>query len=239
MPRIRFVFSQLVIPGLLVLALHAAVVAPRAAHAQSCPASEYRLGGGGLVSSADPAADTTWAPPGYVGSFRAAWNLPAGTVAMSQCCSLLDTHVWARDAFDVTGVPSGTAVLLTAEFVVDGAVWTDGCGGTGCGGVMGARLRRGADSAVVEHPTHLFSGRADYRDVLQLPLTIVAGSPETIEYQVWGHRTPGGNHGAEGTGLIRFQGLPPGAVVVSCKGYGQTPTLVRHTTWGRLKSVYR
>lgn len=239
MTRNRFVSSRLAIPALLALALHAAVFTPSAAIAQSCPESDYRLNGSAIVSSADPAADTTWAPPGYVGSFRAAWNLPLGTVEMYHCCSLLDTHVWARDAFDVRGVPAGTPVVLTAEFVVDGAVFTDGCGGTGCGGVVGAGLRRGADSTVVEHPTHLFSGRADYHDVLQLPLTIVAGSPETIEYQIWGHRTPGGNHGAEGTGLIRFQGLPPGAVVVSCKGYGQSPTPVRPTTWGRLKSVYR
>jgi hypothetical protein len=44
---------------------------------------------------------------------------------------LLHTFVDASDAYDVSGVPPGTPVALTATLSVDGAISTTGCGGSG------------------------------------------------------------------------------------------------------------
>ncbi len=212
---------------------------PLTARAQSCPASEYTLGGAPHVASTAPTADTTWAPPGYSGSFRVAWDLRAGNVTMYHCCSLAETHAWVRDAFDVTGVAPGTPVSLVVEFDVHGAVFTSSCGGTGCSGTFGAALRYGEDSTVVVHPAHLFNGRAEFHDVLWAPVTIVAGQPQTIEFQLFGHRNVGGSHGAEGQGQIRFSAVPAGVSVVSCQGFGASPTPTRRASWGALKTIYR
>jgi hypothetical protein len=75
--------------------------------------------------------------------------------------------------------------------------------------------------------------------VVQLPFTIVAGQPETLEFEFWARRSPGGSHGTIATGTIRFTGLSPGQSVISCQGFGGQPTPVRRTSWGTLKLIYR
>lgn len=225
---------------LVACALLTAFAPPLAAPASAaCTSGEFQLGSTTRATTSAAVVDSTWSPAGYVGIFHAAWNLPNGTVDLYHCCSLIETHVWARDDYDVVGVVPGTPVTFTAELVTDGAVFTDGCGGSGCSGVYGVTLRHGADSTTAVHAEHLFSGRAESHDVLPLTISMIAGAPETIEMQLWGRRNPGGNHGEEAHGVLHFTGLPPGAAVVSCQGYGQGATRARGITWGRLKTIYR
>ena len=214
-----------------------ALIAARPPHAGAqpiCPRSELKLATTDVIVSTSAAAETTdtvW--------LRAGYDLVAGTVRMYQCCFLSHTYAIARDAYDVSGVAPGTPVAVTVEFPFDGSVWTAGCGGSGCGGVLAGFLRHGSAVAEGIHSVHLFQGSAEVHDVLRLPVTIVAGRPETIEFELRGYRTPGGSHGSEGTGTIRFTGLPPGASVISCQGYAGQVTPARRTSWGTVKTIYR
>jgi hypothetical protein len=145
----------------------------------------------------------------------------------------------AFDAFDVAGVPAGTVVNAVATLTVDGAVWTDGCGGSGCGGFYWVWFRHGNDSLQVLQSDHLFSGRVDHHDVIQLPVTFTAGQPELLSIRAHGQRSPGGAHHSEATCVLTFSGLPAGAGVVSCKGYSGAIVPARPNSWGRLKTMYR
>lgn len=78
------------------------------------------------------------------------------------------------------------------------------------------------------------------RDALiELPITITAGTPLTLEFEFWARRSPGGDHGADATGIVRFVGVPPGARVISCQGDAGIATPVHGASWGRLKTLYR
>jgi len=208
--------------------------APAAAN-PLCPPSEMSLAGSAPFTSTAAVFDSSTT----LGDFRVAYDLPAGTAFMRQCCLLATTSVRASDTFDISGVPAGTPVALVVECTVEGAVFTAGCGGTGCSGTFGARLTHGTDADERIHSVHLFNGRADFTDVLRLPITIVAGQPERIDVTLYGHRNPGGSHGSEGSSRIRFTGLDPTLTVVSCQGYAAAPVPVRAATWGRLKVAYR
>lgn len=215
-------------------------VAPLA-HAE-CPPSEMHFSGGVAVLSTETMFDSTYAPPGYVGHFRAAYDLLTGSLDLYHCCSFGVTSVTTHDAYDVEGVPAGTPVAVIAEMVVDGAVFTNsGCGGSGCGGTFASVMRHGAefDESRIDPIIYEPGGRQELHDTLQLPITIVSGQPEEIQFELWGRRAPGGSHGAEGTGRIRFIVQEPGVRVISCQGFGGLPVPTRSSTWGRLKTIYR
>src|SRR5262249_39801223 len=123
----------------------------------TCPASTYALNTAGPFTTTAPTLDSTSTPyPG--GTFHTAYDLPLGTVSMSQCCSLAGASVDAFDAYDVTGVPAGTPVSFTANFTVDGRVWTDGCGGSGCGGYVAVHVGSGSAHADTTYSIGLFNG---------------------------------------------------------------------------------
>lgn len=127
---------------------------------------------------------------------------------------------------------------IVALYDVDGFAESPGCGGAGCHGYFGAQLARGG--IVVRRVVEAtFSGRATLQETLQLPLDDVhAGTDIELKYSVWFIRSSNGYHG-EGTGRLRFAGLPQGARVESCQGYGTAPTPARGSSWGRVKSSYR
>ena len=219
-------------PALVALFLGTAIGA--ASPFDPCPVNAIGLPSGSF-SVAAAAYDTTTTD----GLNHVAYDLVSGTMLMHQCCTLTGAYFDVFDDYDVTGVPAGTPVTVTAALVVDGAVWTDGCGGTGCGGQYGAWLRHAAEGDSVFHSDHLFSGRTEHHDVLQIPVTIIAGTPERIRCTALGRRTPGGNHGSEAACGLTFAGLPPGAAIVSCQGYSGGPTPARSSSWGRVKVLYR
>ncbi len=221
--------------ALLALALLAAATGSAGAGA-ACPEGSASLGGYGTGYTVAAAWDTS---SSTYGSYHVASDLTTGTLQMQQCCNLAATFVDAADLYDVQGVAPGTPVALTVQLVVDDAVISMGCGGTGCSGTVGATIQHGADIQRVEHTPLLFTGRDDYHDVLLLPVTIVAGTPERIDFTAYGHRNPGGNHASEAYGTFTFLGLPAGASVTSCQGYAPLATPARPSTWGRLKAIYR
>jgi hypothetical protein len=235
MPRIRALHRLLA----AALALAVVFMTPTAYAAPldaPCPTSRYSLGGSPEVTTTAPTLDVS------IDSFgvkHVAFDLPAGTVELDQCCSLLHTYVNAADAYDVAGVAIGTPVSLTVTLSVDGSVSTSGCGGTGCGGVFVDSLVSGALVDRRSHAIGVFNGSVPFHDDLTLPITIVAGSPVVIEMHFEGYRSPGGNHASQGTGVLRFSGLPPGAAVISCQGYASGPTPTQRASWGRVKIVYR
>lgn len=206
----------------------------------ACPESSASLGGYGTGTTLAAVFDSSASPyDGQGGTYHVAFDLHAGTLQMQQCCNLGLTIIDAADAFDVVGPPAGTPVALVVRMLVDDAVISMGCGGSGCGGLVGASLAHGADVQRAEHSVGLFSGRLDFHDVIDLPVTIVAGQPERIDFTIYGRRTPGGNHASEGTASYQLLGLPEGAVVTSCQGYTPGPTAARRASWGRLKAAYR
>lgn len=215
-----------------------AIALSRPAAAQvACPVDSMDLGGYGVFTSTEARFDSSLS---YFGEFHVAYDLVAGTVSFSQCCRLPPpTFVQAADAYDVTGVPAGTPVALVVRLTVDGSISTTLCGGSGCGGLYGAEVLHGALTTSVVHSERVYSGSLVFHDVLQLPLTIVAGQPETVAFRLWGNRNVGGSHASEARGVIEFTGLPGGAGIVSCQGYAGGVTPVRTTSWGRLKALYR
>ena len=225
-------------PRALPLASWLAVFAPAFATAAladlSCPVNSYSFHGTGPFTTTAPTLDVTDSP-----GYHVAYDLPRGTVSMSQGGSLAQTYVLASDAYDVTGVPAGTPVSFTANFTVDGMVWTGGCGGSGCGGYVGIHLGAGPAFNDTTYAIHLFSGSQSFHDVRRLPVTMTAGTPIVIEFRLTGARSPGGSHSSSGDGVISFSDLPSGAGIGSCQGYSTLPTPVRRASWGALKTIYR
>jgi hypothetical protein len=218
-----------------VLVLAVGLATPMGVQA-ACPPDSLVLGGFGLATYNSARFDTT---SSYGGSFHAAWDLISGSVAMSQCCAPALTWVQSSDDFDVVGVPPGTPVSLTVLFTVDSDVYNLGCGDPNCGGLVGMALKHLPDQTAQQHVMDASTSRQNYHDVLQEPLTIVAGQPERIDFLLYGRETPGGNDGADATGAVSFSGVPNGAAVVSCQGYGVGVTPAHSVSWGRLKSHYR
>lgn len=224
--------------GILVSAALAASAPHPARCGPLCPATELSLSTADVYTTTAAALDTSSTS---FGQFSVAYDLVSGTFRFFYCCSIRPTYVTARDAYDVAGVPAGTPVPVTASFTVDDTIFDSGsCGGSGCSGTFTASIQHGTDTAQASHSPSLFAGaRAIYHDVVQLPLTIIAGQPETIAFGMWARRATGGSHGASASGSIAFTGLPPGAAVTSCQGFGGNPTPARTPTWGRIKLLYR
>lgn len=225
-------------PHVLLPALALALIVPAAAMAAvPCPDSHAQLlGFNNLFAVQGPVLDTTYT------TSHAGFDLPAGTVTVSRAIGGVNwTRSIATDAFDVTGVAPGTPVTLTAEFEVDGHVASPGCGGSGCGGYFQASLTQGASTNAqqVTLPNPFAGGQVNLQQTLTLPVTITAGTPLVIAFELAVFVPAGGNAGGSGNGIIRFSGLPPGAQVVSCQGYGSSTTPVRPTSWGRLKTHHR
>ncbi len=219
----------------LLLALPLLALA-RPGRAAVCPATSLDLGGYGTLFTNTARGDTSST---YGGNYHVAWDLGTGQLVMNQFDNLSSTFIHTQDAYDLAGVPAGTAVTVTARFTVDSDVYTPGCGGTGCSGTVGMVIDHGGQTVEQVHSVSLFNGEQTFHDVLELPVTIIAGQPETIGFEIYGHRNPGGNHGSDGTGTIDFAGLPAGASVTSCQGFGSLATPARASTWGRLKAAYR
>jgi hypothetical protein len=218
-------------------------VAGRARAVQTCPASALQvLWSAGEVQSAATTFQQDYTPDGYPTIARAYYDLRSGALALDRTVSGVSwTYVRTHDLYDVTGVAAGTPVALTADLDVDGTLQSPGCGGSGCGGHLGARIYQG--SAVIQDeitfPNTFVGGAVNLHETLQMPLVITAGTPTDLEFELWMLIPAGGNAGGSGSGQIRFSGLPTGAQIVSCQGFVDAATPARKSTWGALKTSYR
>lgn len=224
--------KRVLVTGCLLAAL--AMVSATAARAACPPSSAGLLSGSGSISTA--AFDSVRA------TAHVTFDLRAGRLSLTQDVGGVSrTFVEARDAYDVLGVPLGTPVTLTAALDVIGGATNGGCA-PDCGGWFRASIRHGSEVAadsVAEPKSGYTPATNPLNETLQLPVTIVAGSPETIEFELWDVVTPGSWGGGFGTGHIHFLNVPPGVTVTSCQGYGSVVTPVRRTSWGALKTIYR
>lgn len=223
----------------LVGALACLAALPALAAADDCASSEMSITGHPPFLSAAATYDSS-SYFGDLGGYRVAYDHPAGTVEIHHCCGLGRTFVKARDSYDVVGVPAGTPVTVVVELSVEGAILSQGCGGSGCWGTLGFSLASGTNLNESYLTRNMFAvGSEPVQGGLTLPITIVAGQPVTVERQLWAQKAAGGNHGARGVGQIRFSGLPEGARIVSCQGFDPAVVPTARSSWGRVKSIYR
>lgn len=162
-----------------------------------------------------------------------------GRFSLHHSGSLAPTVITARDRFNVTGVPPGTKLDVILRFLIEGWTFTNGCGGTGCCGLLVATIRVGPDTASINMIGHTFGGRADFSGAVEVPISLTAGTPRNLEVEMSARRCAGGAHTVDATGRIVFVGTDENALVVSCKGFGPIAVPVRQTSWGRLKMIYR
>jgi hypothetical protein len=225
-------------PGLLFLLLSTVVATrPAAAGFGTCPASQAEMRNAGVATLEASLFDSSTTDA--TGVYHVRYNLPQGRVFAAQPGCLCGAWVEAADLFDVTGVPAGTSVTLTAILTMDGTVSTPGCPGQ-CAGSVDCRISSGVVQDAKYQQVIINLGSMDVHDVASIPVTFVAGTPVEIRYYVHGQRSVGGNHATTTTGLLSFSGLPNGVVVVSCQGFtAAATTAARPMNWGALKAIYR
>jgi hypothetical protein len=159
---------------------------------------------------------------------------------MYTASSLMTTVLFARDQFDVTGVPPGTQVSVMLRFEVEGSSFTPGCGGSSCCAGLYARARSDSDSTETWLVGSTFQGQRNFSGFVEVPVVLTAGSPRELEVSLDSHRCPGGDgFTVDATGRVSFVGTDERARVVSCKGFGPAAVPVHRRSWGQLKTTYR
>src|SRR5262245_35716756 len=118
-----------------------------------CPESRLLFPSLGPLTTVAPTFDVT-SPDGG----RIQGDHTIGQFSLHHSGSLAQTVIAASDRFDVSGVPPGTPVPMTFRLHITGWTYTDGCGGTGCCGYLGASIRAGSDSATIDLTGHTFGG---------------------------------------------------------------------------------
>jgi hypothetical protein len=206
-------------------------------HADLCPFSEYsftqNMTGATRAATLDSVIGTQ---DNRVGS-EIIFNLVSGLLRIYSGPSGSPTSLRVRDSYDITGVPPGTLVTVTAELQVSGVLRTFQCSG-GCGVDFFAVIWHGTDSQRYDASFEATSTDLNlpFSGTVSLPVIIAAGRPQIIEFELRAERTaliP-----VLGQAMITFSGLPPGATIVSCQGYGGIVP-VRRASWGTLKTLYR
>lgn len=229
---------------LVLLAACTAAVPARAA----CPVPSYLYGGfqPSTPLPVDAAAnDTTLANP-TCGTTHGRFQIAAGLVlaaAYSSCggsgpMEIAGLETLVDEDFTVSGPAPGTPVAFDAVFDVHGLVMSFSEPGGGGGGRVRALVRQTPGGEVsVQHATTIVEPYVEVTQSLVLPVTAVAGTPVHLRFATRAETFDGR---AELEGTFRFAGLPPGAVVTSCRGYSSdAPVAGRGSSWGRIKTLYR
>jgi hypothetical protein len=157
------------------------------------------------------------------------------------------SSVAAVDQYRVEGVPQGTPLSFSAELEVNLRVFPYNCFQAGSPpptSSASARLREGdsnlSSSAITTpiqcHPGYCCPLAKALDQTLRLTVTRSAWELFTLRFDF----ATSGSGSGQASGRLRFSGLPPGAFVTSCQGYGQDlVTAATGVTWGRLKLLYR
>src|SRR5215471_1028540 len=142
--------------------------------------------------------------------------------------------VVARDTYVATGPVSGAPLDLSLSLHASGYGSSSGSFINASGGV--------SVTAIPGSTTILGGGTSSlpyfYVDATTLiPLHVTAGQPFTLEFRVYAQCVSGN---AQMSGQCTFVSLPAGVVVTSCTGFNSSPPVaVRHTSFGKLKAIYR
>lgn len=210
------------------------------AHAAPCPLNEFSLTQDVVTTTDAAAIDTVEADLRIPGNPQIIFNLASGFLQLYTDGTGFATFVRVRDSYDLAGVAPGTPATITAELSVSGVVATANSCGPTCGVTFVATIRSGVESQryqatfgeTVNNGTSPFSG------VVRLVVPFAAGQPRVVEFELWAQVGFGG-HPILGQAEIGFTGLPPGAAIVSCQGFGGTQVPVHRTSWGEVKTIYR
>ena len=154
--------------------------------------------------------------------------------------------VSAVDQYRVEGASPGTPLVFSAELDASLAAYGFGCmrPGEPVKASSSARLTEGASnqsSASITTPVtcgtrYCCAQAVALHEILRVTVTRSAGEPFTLHFDL----ATNGHGSGQASGQLRFSGLPSGAFVVSCQGYGQDRvTAAKGTSWGRLKLLYR
>ena len=175
---------------------------------------------------------------------HARYDVPAGLVIASidVACggpstlpSALETAV--EDEFQLTGLAPGTPVSFNVVLHLLGAGQSFSEPGGGGGARLTATLLEGSSNTVQVVKGTLGSLPLSVNEPLNLSVAAVAGTPIRLVAAV---RAEAFDGRGQLEGLLEFTGLPPGASLVSCRGYSSAaPVAARRTSWGRLKATYR
>lgn len=219
------------------VALSAAPGAP--AIAADCPTALLQLSTvPGMFGHPAAVFDTTLSDPDFTS--RIAYDLIEGRLALSMTpVSGEEVFLFVGDLYDVVGLPIGTPIDIAINLEIDGSIGTPGCGGLDCGARFVARVFDEFFDATTVVVAPATTGSTTRHEVLSLPIHLTAGAPVRLGAIFDMTVAPGGNHGGEWTGRLYFTGVPAGARIVSCHGYGGDPTPARQASWGRIKTRYR
>ena len=147
----------------------------------------------------------------------------------------LETAV--EDEFQLTGLAPGTPVSFNVVLHLLGFGQSFSEPGGGGGARLTATLLEGSSNTVQVVKGTLGSLPLNVDEPLSLPVAAVAGTPIRLVAAV---RAESFDGRGQLDGLLEFTGLPPGAGLVSCRGYSSAaPVAARRTSWGRLKATYR
>ena len=230
---------------LALFALPAAFPPEDAAAVTGCPLSTLNCNGS--LSSSDDAVRALTCSNSQGGA-GVGYDLVSGTIhaAGSGGDGGGGGSVQAVDDYTIVGLPTGTPVTFTARLRVIGSVG-GGCAVTFPSGDFFGRLTEGASNRVeVRRSTTLvcqpFGGPCcatggSVDSTLRVTVAGTAGLAFRLTSEVG---ASGRFLGANVTGQLSFEGLPPGTTVVSCQGFRQDfPVPARPTSWGAVKVRYR
>lgn len=135
-----------------------------------------------------------------------------------------------EEDFTLGGFPDGTVETIVASFAVAGF--------SGSGGLATLEMVSGTQDVswlLTSGPNESVA-----RDtLLSLPVSVVAGIPFRLRYEIHGSVDTLGIAG--GYGFFSFV-LPRFGSITSCRGYTQTfvgPVATKTETWGKLRATYR
>lgn len=145
----------------------------------------------------------------------------------------------AKDSFEVVGITE--PALIRARIIVRGDYFGQPhMEGSGCGRT---EILLSAQSAPTARSTlGSCSGSRSFDDQLEVEVLAVPSQKFHVSLNASAIGS-GGFQGAVGGAIasmrLSFEGLPPGATVMSCHGYTQGSTPARRVSWGSLKHHYR
>ncbi len=219
------------VPSILLLIALALPTSSRA-QAPGCPATGVTCG---AASESPVASSGSKTCSNADGSGSITFDLAAGEFALSFWNELVLIN--AIDRYRIEGLPDGTPIAVTARLEAEALV---------CGGDVAhiyARLSHLTEVAGTQwdapRPTQGVGGcTGPETHSISVPIAAIAGAEFAVRVELWSDPSSGGTGNA--AAVLRFEGLPPGAQLRSCKGYAlDVPVAALPASWGRIKSEYR
>ncbi len=138
------------------------------------------------------------------------------------------------DRFELHGVPGVPAVSIRIRLSLSGFL-AEADIHYGALMFLGFRYEQGEvrTSETVVFDSHFSAFVIDHE--VDLEALVIPGQPFHVAYNV---QLNGIDRGGNIAGVLSFVDLPPGASVMSCKGFQQTAVQLEATTWSRVKALF-